>query len=349
MLIGSRSVSENDPPFIIAELSSNHDQSLSTALKMVEAVAGSGAHAIKLQTFTPDMMTLNIQKPDFLIQDSKSLWYGQTLYDLYTKAQTPWEWHSEIFAKAADLGLVAFSTPFDETAVEFLEELDVPCFKIASFENNHLPLIKKIAQTNKPILLSSGLASKAQLEEAIATIREAGGTDILLMKCTSNYPAEEKDSNIKTIPDIREQFSVEVGISDHTLGIGVAVAAVGLGATAIEKHFVLERSSGSLDAAFSLEPDELTSLVVETGRAWRSLGHIHYGPTESEEKSCQFRRSIYVSKDLKIGDLLSKDSIKVIRPGYGLEPKYLDQVLGQRVMSDIPAGSPLNWDMISKG
>ncbi|NLY80177.1 MAG: pseudaminic acid synthase [Lysinibacillus sp.] len=329
-------------PFIIAEMSGNHNQSLERALEIVEAAAKSGAHAIKIQTYTADTLTLNVETKDFMIQDNESLWKGKSLYELYNEAYTPWEWHKPIFDRAKELGLIAFSTPFDETAVDFLEELDVPLYKIASFENNHLPLIKKVASTGKPMIISTGMATLAELDELVRTAKEAGCKDLVLLKCTSTYPATPENSNILTIPHMKQLFEdVQVGLSDHTLGIGVAVASVALGATVIEKHFTLSRADGGVDAAFSLEPTEMKALVEETERAWLALGKVTYGPTEKEKASLKFRRSKYVSKDIKKDEKFCKENIKIIRPGYGLEPKYWDEVIGKRAVRDFKAGTPL--------
>lgn len=339
-------ISELGPPLIVAEMSGNHNQSLELALQIVDAAAKAGVHAIKLQTYTPDTMTINVANGDFLIEDSDNLWRGKNLYELYKEAYTPWEWHEAIFKRCNELGLMAFSTPFDETAVDFLEKLDVPCYKIASFEITDLPLIRKAASTGKPVIISTGMAAVAEIDEAVRTAKEAGCSDIILLKCTSSYPASPADSHLMTIPHLRQLFGCPVGLSDHTLGIGVAVASVALGAVLIEKHFTLSRSDGGVDAAFSLEPEEMRMLVEETKRAWQALGTVRYGPTESEEKSLKFRRSIYIVKDLKAGDVLSPENIRIIRPGYGLSPKYYNIVLGRRVREDVRKGTPLSWDKL---
>jgi len=333
-------------PFIIAEMSGNHSQSLEQALAIVKAAAKAGVHALKLQTYTADTMTLDIDRDEFHINDPSSLWKGYSLYNLYRQAYTPWEWHKSIFDLCEKLGMVGFSTPFDEMAVDFLKSLNIPCYKIASFENTDLPLIRKVASTGKPMIISTGMATPAELDETIRAAREAGCRDIILLKCTSSYPASPVNSNLLTIPHLRELFNCQVGISDHTLGIGVAVASVALGATVIEKHFTLSRADGGVDAAFSLEPGEMRSLVIESERAWQALGKVHYGPTENEKRSLKFRRSIYISADLKAGDIFTRDNLKVIRPGYGLPPKYYDIVLGKKARIDAPTGTPLTWDMI---
>lgn len=337
---------ENNKPFIIAEMSGNHNQSLHRALEIVEEAAKTGVDALKLQTYTPDTMTLNVDKPEFIIKDKENLWKDRNLYDLYEEAHTPWEWHKAIFDRCQELGIIGFSSPFDETAVDFLEELDVPLYKVASFEIIHLPLIKKIAQTGKPMIISTGMATVDEIDEAVQTAKDNGCKDIVLLKCTSTYPASPADSDISTIPHMKELFGCEVGLSDHTLGLGVAVASVVFGGTVIEKHFTLDREDGGVDSTFSLEPQEMKQLVKEVNRAYESIGKVNYKPTEKEKKSRQRRRSIYISKDIKKGEELSKENIKVIRPGYGLKPKYMDQVLGKQSKHDLYKGQPLSWEDI---
>lgn len=344
--IGGRAIGVNHPPFIIAEMSGNHNQSLERALEIVEAAAKTGAHALKIQTYTPDTMTLDLDEGEFHISDPKSLWAGSSLYSLYDKAYTPWEWHGLIFDRAHEFGIIPFSTPFDDTAVDFLEDLDVPCYKIASFENTDLPLIRRVAATGKPLIISTGMASIAELDETVIAAREAGCIDLILLKCTSTYPATAENTNILTIPHMRELFGCEVGLSDHTMGIGVSVGSVVLGATVIEKHFTLNRADGGVDSAFSMEPDEMKQLVVETERAWQALGNVNYGPTESEKKSIQFRRSLYVVQDLKSGDLLTRENVRAIRPGLGLPTKYMDYVLGKTVNQDVKRGTALDWSLV---
>lgn len=344
--IGNCQIGTGNPPFIIAEMSGNHNQSLDRAIEIVEAAAKTGVHALKLQTYTADTMTLDISNGEFFIEDPKSLWKGRSLYDLYKEGHTHWEWHKPIFDRCRELGLICFSTPFDETAVEFLEELDVPCYKISSFENTDIPLIRKIAATCKPLIISTGMATIAELDETVCAAREAGCKDLILLKCTSSYPATPENSNVKTIPHLMELFGCEIGLSDHTMGIGVAVAAVSLGATVIEKHFTLNRSDGGIDSEFSLEPFEFKMLVDETKRAWQGLGKIKYGVTENEKKSLVFRRSLYISENLKRGDKLSSASVRIIRPGLGLPPKYYDIMMGKTVNRDIKIGTPLTWDLI---
>jgi pseudaminic acid synthase len=344
--IAGRLIGPNHPPFIIAEMSGNHNQSLERALEIVDAAAATGAHALKIQTYTADTMTLNIDSGDFFINDPNSLWEGKSLYKLYEEAHTPWEWHKPIFDRCIEKGIIPFSTPFDETAVDFLEDLNIPFYKIASFENTDLPLIQKVASTGKPMIISTGMASIAELDETVRTAREAGCKDIVLLKCTSTYPATPENTNITTIPHMKELFNCHVGLSDHTMGIGVAVASVALGATVIEKHFTLNREDGGVDSAFSMEPLEMSSLVTETEKAWQALGKITYGPTNAEKNSLKFRRSIYTSKDLEPGDILTKENIKIIRPGYGLKPKYYDQLIGVQVNSLIKKGTPLSWELL---
>jgi N-acetylneuraminate synthase len=327
-------------------MSGNHNQSLGRALEIVEAVATSGAHALKIQTYTPDTMTIDLDEREFHVSDPESLWAGASLYKLYGDAATPWEWHKPIFDRAKELGILAFSTPFDDTAVEFLESLNVPCYKIASFENTDLPLIRRVAATGKPLIISTGMATVAELDESVRVAREAGCRDLILLKCTSTYPATAENTNILTIPHLRELFGCEVGLSDHSMGVGVSVASVALGATVIEKHFTLDRADGGVDSAFSMEPAEMAQLVVETERAWQALGHVSYGPTDAEKKSIQFRRSLYIVQDLKSGDVLTRENLRAIRPGFGLPPKYLDIVLGKVVLVNVKRGVPLSWEMI---
>lgn len=345
--IAKRSIGLNYSPFIIAEMSGNHNQSLDRALEIVEAAAETGAHALKLQTYTADTITLDIREGEFFIGDKDILWKGKSLYELYKEAYTPWEWHDPIMKSASELGLVCFSTPFDETAVDFLEDLNVSAYKIASFENTHLPLIKKVALTGKPMIISTGMATIAELDETVRTIREVGCDQFVLLKCTSTYPASPENSNVLTIPHMRELFNCEVGLSDHTMGVGAAVAAVAHGATVIEKHFTLRRADGGVDSAFSLEPEEMKQLVIETEWAWQSLGKVTYGPTDAEKSSLTFRRSLYIAKDMKSGEELTTENLRVVRPGLGLPPKYYDVLLGRKVNRDVKKGVAVSWGIIS--
>ncbi len=344
--IAGRKIGRDSLPYVIAEMSGNHNHSLDRALAITEAAAKSGAHALKLQTYTADTMTLDISEGEFFISEKNSLWKGNSLYKLYKQAYTPWEWHKPIFEKCKELGIMGFSTPFDETAVDFLESLDVPCYKIASFENNHLPLIKKVAKTGKPIIMSTGMASVAELSEAVQTARQNGCKDIILLKCTSSYPSTPENSNLLTIPHMQELFNCEVGISDHSLGIGVAVASVVLGSVVIEKHFTLSKADGGVDSAFSMEPDEMKSLVTETKKAWQALGKIQYGQTEEEKKSMSYRRSMYVAKDIGAGERFTKENIRIIRPGFGLHPRYYEMLLGKIASKALRKGTPVAWDLV---
>lgn len=334
-----------EEPFIIAELSGNHNQSLERALAMVRAAAEAGVDAVKLQTYTADTMTLNSHHPDFIINDKVSPWYGQSLYQLYHEAHTPWEWHETIFNEAKRLGLVAFSSPFDSTAVEFLESLDVPAYKIASFENTDVPLIRKVAETGKPIIISTGMATTEEIDQAVATCQQAGCKELILLKCTSNYPADPSDSHLLTIPDMQKHYVCPVGLSDHTLGIGAAVASVALGSCVIEKHLILDKSVGGVDADFSLDPSEFSRLVSEVKSAWKSLGHVHYGPAGNEQHALRYRRGLYTAKTLNVGDVLNESHIRSLRPALGIPVSQIDEVLGRKICRDIEAGTPLDWDM----
>jgi pseudaminic acid synthase len=344
--IAGRSIGPDHPPFVIAEMSGNHNQSLERALAIVDAAAQAGAHAIKLQTYTADTMTLEVRGGSFEISDPDSLWAGQNLHDLYKQAYTPWEWHAPIMERARELGLICFSSPFDESAVDFLEELEAPAYKIASFENNHLPLIRKTAGTGKPLIISTGMASLGELEDAVRTAREAGCTKLVLLKCTSTYPASPENTNLHTIPHLRQLFDCEVGLSDHTMGVGAAVAAIALGASVLEKHFTLSRAGGGVDSAFSMEPQELENLLIESERAWLSLGRVHYGATEAELKSLMFRRSIYVAKDINEGDIYTNENLRIVRPGHGAPPLFWERLLGRRARKGYKAGEPLTLDKL---
>lgn len=345
MKIASLNVGTGQPPLIIAEMSGNHNRSMERAMALVDVAAKAGAHALKIQTYTADTMTLDLRQDEFMVSDPDSLWAGKSLYELYQQAYTPWEWHKPIFERAAAHGMLAFSTPFDETAVDFLETLGVPCYKIASFENTDLPLIRRVAATGKPMIISTGMATVAELELSVKTVREAGCKDLVLLKCTSTYPAEPVNTNLQTIPHMRELFGCEIGLSDHTMGVGASVAAVALGACVIEKHFTLSRAEGGVDAAFSLEPAELASLVLETRRAFDALGQVKYGPTTAETASIVFRRSLYVVKDIAAGEALTKDNVRAIRPGLGLAPRHYEAVVGKCARELIKAGTALSWGL----
>lgn len=346
--IAGRAIGPGKKPYVIAEMSGNHNGSLERALALVDAAAHAGADAIKLQTYTADTMTLNLRQGEFMVSDAHDLWAGRSLYDLYQEAHTPWEWHAALMERAVRNGMACFSSPFDETAVDFLESLEVPAYKIASFECVHLPLIRRVAATGKPVIISTGMASHAEIDDAVRTAREAGCRELALLKCTSSYPATAANSHLRTIPHLREAYGCEVGLSDHTLGIGVPVAAVALGATIIEKHFTIDREDGGVDSAFSSDPTELKQLVEEVGRAWESLGHVHVGPTEAEMNSLIYRRSVYVVEEMRAGDEFTLSNLRCIRPGHGLPPKSLDMVLGLRASHDISRGTPLSWNLLSQ-
>ncbi|MFZ7103248.1 MAG: pseudaminic acid synthase [Peptococcaceae bacterium] len=346
ILVGDRKIGPGHPPFVIAEMSGNHNQSLNRALEIVGAAKEAGVDALKMQTYTPETMTLDIQEKEFMINETGNLWRGKSLYQIYKKAYTPWEWHEEIFNLAHQLGLIIFSSPFDETAIDFLEELNPPCYKIASFEIVDLPLIKKAAATGKPLIISAGMATVAEIADAVKAAEQAGCKDLILLKCTSTYPAPPEYCNLLTIPHMQELFNCQAGLSDHTLGIGVAVAGVALGATVIEKHFTLSRSEAGVDAPFSLEPEEMRQLVSEAKRAWQALGKVSYGPTPGEKDSLKRRRSLYVIKDMEAGEEFTEDNLGRIRPGIGLEPKYYDILIGKKVVKSISKGTPVDWGLI---
>lgn len=333
-------------PFVIAEMSGNHNKSLETALKIVDAAADCGAHALKMQTFSEDSMTLELDAREFQITDPKSLWAGQSLYGLYKKAKTPLEWHQPIMERARERGILCFSSPFDEAAVDFLETLDVPAYKIASFECTDLPLIRKAASTRKPLIISTGMATIAEIGDSVEAAREAGCDDLVLLKCTSTYPASPENSNLRTIPLMRDTFGCEIGLSDHTLGIGAAVASVAVGATVIEKHFTLDRADGGVDAAFSLEPDEFGSLVRESLIAWQALGQAAIGPSVVEQEARLRRRSIYVAEDMEAGDVFTTLNLRRVRPGFGLPPKYYEAILGRKAAKAIKKGTPMAWNLL---
>lgn len=346
--IGRLKLGFNHPPFIVAEMSGNHNQSLSRALEIVDAAAESGVNALKLQTYTADTMTLNLSQGAFTIRDPKSLWHGKKLYDLYEEAHTPWEWHKPIAQRCEEKGILFFSTPFDSTSVKFLMELGVPCFKIASFENTDLPLIKEVARTKLPIIISTGMATVEDLDKAVQAAKSVGNDNIILLKCTSTYPASPLDTNLKTIPHMRELFETHVGLSDHTMGIGAAIASVAFGAVFIEKHFTLDRAEGGVDAEFSLEPHEMKALVIETRRAWEALGKVKYGNVGAEQKSLQFRRSVYVVQDIEVGEIFTEQNVRCIRPGDGLKPEFYEGLLGKKAITKLKVGTPMNLSFVQR-
>lgn len=346
--IGRFKVGPGHAPFLIAEMSGNHNQSLERALHIVEEAAKAGAHAVKLQTYKAETMTLDVNTPEFEIRDENSLWKGKKLFNLYQEAATPYEWHAPIFKKCKELGMECFSSPFDTEAVDFLNELGAPCFKIASFEATYFPLLKKVAQTGKPVIMSTGMASENEISDSVNYLKQHGCKELILLKCTSTYPATPESTNINTIPDMRNRFNCHVGLSDHTMGVGVAVASVSLGAVAIEKHFTLRRADGGVDSAFSMEPEEFKSLAVESERAFLALGKVVYGiQNENESKSRKYRRSIYISEDIKAGTVLSEHNIKCVRPAHGLETKYYDQVIGKKSLRDLTKGTPLKLEDVT--
>lgn len=345
--IRNRSIGSNHSPFIVAELSGNHNQSIDRAKSLIDKAVEAGVDAIKLQTYTAETMTLDLDTNEFFVSDQNNLWSGSTLYDLYDKAHTPWEWHEELFEYISQRGCIPFSSPFDESAVDFLETLDCPLYKIASFEITDLPLISKVAKTGKPMIMSTGMASLTEIEEAVDCAYLNGCTDLILLKCTSTYPSNPSDSNILTIPHMSKLKNTLVGISDHTLGVGVSVAAVALGAVLIEKHITLDRNDGGVDSSFSLEPSEFKDLVLQANQAWQSLGEIRYGGSIDEQKSKLYRRSIYIKKDVKKGEIITRDNIVIIRPSLGLKPKYYKDILGKVITKDLPKGTPLSWDLFA--
>ena len=348
MVIGKYTISRKNKPLIVAEMSGNHNHSFERALKLVEAAAESGVHMLKLQTYTADTLTIDSKNSDFFIDNSKSLWKGKSLYELYKEAYTPWEWHEKIIKRSNELGMLCFSTPFDETAVDFLEKLNVAAYKISSYENIHLPLIKKVAQTGKPVIVSTGLASQEEIKDAVQTLKNGGCKEFALLKCISSYPASPENSNILTIPDLRKKFNCEVGLSDHTIGIGAALSAISHGATIIEKHFTLDRNDGGVDSSFSIEPKDMKTLVQESVGTWQALGKVSYGATESEKDGLKFRRSIYIVEDVESGEVMTEKNLRIIRPGRGLPPKYYEQLLGCKVNKKLKRGTALDWNMVKE-
>ena len=345
--IAGRKIGPDHEPYVICELSGNHNGSLDRALQLIDAAAATGADAIKIQTYTPDTITIDHDGPGFRIEGG--LWGGRTLYDLYGEAQTPFEWHEPLFARARELGVTLFSTPFDESAVDLLEELGAPAYKIASFEAVDLPLIARVARTGKPMIISTGMANLDEIGEAVRTARDNGCSEIVLLHCVSSYPAPDEQSNVRTVPDLAQRFGVVSGLSDHTFGSAVAVASIALGGCVVEKHFTLRRADGGPDAAFSLEPDEFRTLVTDCKRAWRSLGKATYDLQGCERGSIVFRRSLYVVRDISAGEALTRENVRSIRPGHGLAPRHLPDVLGRRAARDLKRGDPLGWDSVAAG
>ena len=343
--IAGRRIGPGQPVYIVAELSANHGQDFDRAAELIRQAQIAGADAVKIQTYTPDTLTIESDKEWFRIGDS-SLWAGRTLYDLYQEAFTPWEWQPRLKRIANDLGLALFSSPFDFTAVDFLEAMDVPAFKIASFELVDLPLIKRVAATGKPIILSTGLATLSEIEEAVSTARAAGSNDLVLLKCTSGYPACPEEMNLQTIPHLSQTFNAPAGLSDHTLGVAVPIAAVSLGAVLIEKHFTLSRADGGPDSAFSLEPAEFRNMVDSVRVAERALGTVHYGPAEREQQNLRFRRSLFITENLPAGASLTPQNLRSIRPATGLSPRHYEEVLGRTIVRDVEKGTPLTWDLL---
>ena len=340
--IAGREISRNHSPYIIAELSANHNGQLETALKIVEEAACAGADAVKLQTYRPDTITLDSDSEDFRIKGG--LWDGRTLYELYEEAHMPWEWHKPLFERAKELGIPIFSSPFDPTAVDFLEDLNAPAYKIASFEAVDLPLIRYVASTGKPMIISTGMAGADEIGEAIAAAREGGCKELAILHCVSGYPAPAEDYSLRTIPDMMERFGLVTGLSDHTLDNTTAIASVVLGASIIEKHFTLDRKGGGPDDSFSLEPTDLSALCRDSKTAWKALGKIDYGRKSSEQGNVQFRRSLYFVKDLRAGDVVTEDSVRSVRPGYGLPPKEFSRVVGMKVKKDVVANTAVGWN-----
>lgn len=345
--IGDHEVGPGRRPFVVAEMSGNHDGDLEKALAIVDAVAAGGAHALKLQTYRADTITIDADGPAFRIGDDHDLWGGENLYALYDKAHTPWEWHDPIFRRADEQGLVAFSSPFDPTAVAFLESLGVPAYKIASSEIIDLPLIRLVAATGKPVIISTGMATIGEIDAAVRAARDAGCEELIVLGCTASYPAAAGDAGLRGLPLLADAFDVAVGYSDHTMGIGVAVGAVALGACLVEKHVTLSRAGGGVDAAFSLEPDELAALVIETERAWQALGSARIGPCAGEQEGLRFRRSLYVVADIGAGQTITERNVRSIRPAGGLPPDAISAVLGRTVRVDVPRGTPVTWDLFT--
>lgn len=342
--IAGRQIGPGQPPYLIAEMSGNHNGDIGRASAIIEAAAEAGAEAIKLQTYTADTLTIDCDRPDFVLQ--VGLWKGRKLYDLYREAHTPWEWHEALFRKGQDLGLAVFSTPFDETAVDFLEALAAPAYKVASFEALHLPLLRRIAATGKPVLLSTGMCDLAEIGEAVDTLRQGGCSELLIFHCTSGYPTPVEDANLLAIPRLGDEFGVPIGLSDHTMDNGVAIAAVALGAAAVEKHFTLHRADGGPDSAFSLEPAELAGLATGLRAAWLALGQAEFQRAPSEQGNIIFRRSIYAVRDIAAGDAITAENVRIIRPGHGLPPRDFARLIGRRARNAIAYGTAISWDLV---
>ena len=342
--IAGRPIGIGHRPYLIAELSGNHNGNIERAFALMEAAAKAGADAIKLQTYTADTLTIDHRGPGFIINDG--LWKGRSLYELYKKAHTPWAWHERLFAKGQQLGVTVFSTPFDESAVDFLERLDAPAYKIASFEAGHMPLLRRIAATGKPVILSTGMADLGEIEKSVQVLHASGCRELMLLHCVSGYPTPPAETNLRTIPHLADAFNLPVGLSDHTLGNAVAVAAVSLNAVAVEKHFTLDRADGGPDAAFSVEPEEFAALADGVRIAWEALGRINYDRAPSEQGNVIFRRSIYAVRDIGSGESLTPDNIRVIRPGFGLAPRHYDELIGRRARGRIGRGTPIGWDLV---
>ena len=343
--INGRQIGTHEPPYVIAELSGNHNGDIARAFALIEIAKAAGADAVKLQTYTADTLTIDHDSPEFVIEGG--LWHGRRLHDLYQEAHTPWEWHEALFAKGRELGITVFSTPFDATAVDFLESLDTPAYKIASFELIDLPLVRRVATTGKPLIMSTGMADLGEISEAVEAARSAGCRNLVLLHCVSGYPSLPDEANLRTIPHLAKAFDVISGLSDHSHGIGVAVAAVALGAAVIEKHVTLRRADGGPDADFSLEPDELRALVENCRTAWQALGRVDYSRKESERGNAVFRRSLYVVRDITEGEVYTVDNVRSIRPGYGLPPQFISTVLGRRARRTVTRGTPMSWDLLA--
>lgn len=340
--LGHYTISQLHPPLLVAELSGNHNKSFERAIQLIDAAKSAGAHAVKLQTFTPDTITLNVQTASFYVDNPKSLWYGKSLHEIYQVAHTPWEWHEALFQYCHSQGLLCFSSPFDQTAVDFLESIHCPCYKVASSENTDHLILKRVASTKKPIILSTGHATLSELGESVDLLRKFGCDDLVLLKCTAAYPAPPHEINLKTLPNLSDIFNCQVGLSDHTLGIGVAIASVAFGATVIEKHLTLSRAEGGVDAAFSMEPDEFAQMAKNVKIAWESIGHISYGASQHEDAE-RGRRSLYFIKKMAAGEIITRECVKSVRPGFGLPTKYLDVIEGMRLAHAVDYGDPVKW------